>query len=168
MDLSLTGTGLSWRDADAFTITTKLRGDERLDYITDTIMVYVDRYETQLAVIEGHVVRSNFAFEAGQLHGQVRKALRTRGIPYAIVPPATLKKFATGRGNADKTGMALAALKRAGLEFTDDNACDSWWLRQAAECWLDPDAALLVMPQAQRDALAKVVWPTAVPAAVAS
>jgi len=52
------------------------------------------------------------------------------------VSVTTLKKFATGAGNADKAMMEFAALKQCPelKKFKlDDNAIDAWWLLQWAE-----------------------------------
>lgn len=56
------------------------------------------------------------------------------GVLVECVPVATLKKFATGAGNADKTGMARAA-SRLGLTVKglDDNAIDALHLWRWAE-----------------------------------
>lgn len=48
------------------------------------------------------------------------------------VPVATLKKFATGKGNADKEAMARAASLAGGPLEADDNEIDAWWLLQMA------------------------------------
>ena len=53
----------------------------------------------------------------------------------AAVPTGELKKFATGMGDADKTDMRAAAVRRWAngvVENWDDNAVDAWWLRQIA------------------------------------
>ena len=79
-------------------------------------------------------------------------------IPVAVVPPAVLKKYATGRGTADKTAMAVALAKRAGgLELRDDNRVDAFWLAAAGRDRLGHP--FLKLPQAQRDVLAKADWP---------
>jgi crossover junction endodeoxyribonuclease RuvC len=44
------------------------------------------------------------------------------------VPPMTLKKFASGKGNSKKQEMLLQMYKRWGIEFNDDNAADSYAL----------------------------------------
>ena len=46
------------------------------------------------------------------------------GIPYAGVPVGTIKRFATGRGNADKAAM-VAAMRARGFAPTDDNEADA-------------------------------------------
>jgi Holliday junction resolvasome RuvABC endonuclease subunit len=52
------------------------------------------------------------------------------GIIIEAVPVATLKKFATGSGAADKDAMQRALIKQTGLEHPswDDNAVDAIWL----------------------------------------
>lgn len=156
LDLSITATGAA--NQSGVTGTWKTRsdhGDARLAQIAQLANVYCAKAE--LVVIEGPVVRSSAAVIIGMVHGAVRYELQRLNVPYVIVPPATLKKFATGRGNADKTAMAMAAYKRAGIEFDDDNQCDAWWLRAAGLHALG--APLFDLPAAQVDALAKVTWP---------
>ncbi|WP_363799826.1 hypothetical protein ABU614_06850 [Lysobacter firmicutimachus] len=46
------------------------------------------------------------------------------GIPYQGVPVGTIKKFATGKGNADKAAMVAAAEQR-GHHPKDDNEADA-------------------------------------------
>lgn len=161
LDLSITATGVAHADGSWSTIGPNAKlGDRRLRAIVD----HVDRALTDapgmgdLVVIEGPVVRSSAAVVIGMVHGAVRLRLIDLGIPYVLVTPATLKKFATGKGNADKTAMAMAAYKRAGVEFDDDNQCDAWWLRVAGLTALgEPPFDL---PAAQVAALEKVEWPS--------
>lgn len=78
--------------------------------------------------------------------------------PLAIVPPALVKKYATGRGNATKTDMAVALAKRCdGYELRDDNQVDAWWLGAMGRDHLS--APYVSLPQHHRDALTKVAWP---------
>ena len=50
-----------------------------------------------------------------------------RKIPYEAVPVASIKKHATGKGNAKKDVMIEAAKKR-GWEVVDDNHADALWI----------------------------------------
>jgi hypothetical protein len=50
-----------------------------------------------------------------------------RHIETMPVHSQSLKKHATGKGNADKEAMLIAANKR-GWHPQDDNACDALWL----------------------------------------
>ena len=81
--------------------------------------------------------------------------LHTLGIPVVEVTPSTLKKFATGKGNATKPDMRMALYQRAGLDCRDDNQVDAWWLRQVGLHILeDPDR--IPLPLTPTTALAKV------------
>ena len=46
-------------------------------------------------------------------------------IPYRGIPVGTIKKHATGKGNADKAAMVAAAQKLMGRVVTDDNEADA-------------------------------------------
>ena len=51
---------------------------------------------------------------------------------YDIIPPNTLKKFITGKGNAKKELMLLKVYKRWGVEFNDNNMADAYSLAKKA------------------------------------
>jgi Holliday junction resolvasome RuvABC endonuclease subunit len=164
LDLSITATGMCLPDGTTRTVKTNSKdGDRRLQHIVDQVGLALgegpDDIGTgvDLVVIEGPVVRSSAAVIIGMVHGAVRLRLIDFGTPYVLVTPATLKAYATGKGNADKTAMAIAALKRSGREFADDNQVDAAWLRWAALDWYD--APEFPMPRVQRDRLIKVAWP---------
>lgn len=168
LDLSITATGY----ADGYgygTIATKATdGDRRLNAIaamiedlltTDTDSPGGPRIDRiGLVVIEGPVLRSQAAIGLAMLHGVIRSRLMDWGIPYALVPPATLKKYATGRGNATKTDMALALYKRVQRELADDNQVDAFWLRAMGMDHLG--APPVILPAANRAAMDKVRWPS--------
>jgi len=164
LDLSITAPGVCLPDGTTFTIKTRASdGDRRLQHIVDNIGIALGEDSggsgdgVDLVVIEDLPTHAKSAGITGMVHGAVRLRLIDFGTPYVLVTPATLKAFATGKGNADKTAMAVAALKRAGREFGDDNQCDAWWLRAAALDWYG--RAEFEMPKAQRERLAKVTWP---------
>ncbi|HNT86491.1 MAG TPA: hypothetical protein PKL84_01380 [Candidatus Hydrogenedentes bacterium] len=48
-------------------------------------------------------------------------------VPYQGVPVATIKRHATGKGNADKSAMIAAAVNR-GWNPMDDNEADALWI----------------------------------------
>lgn len=47
-----------------------------------------------------------------------------RGVPYQGVPVGTIKRFATGKGNANKAAMIKAA-RTKGFSPADDNEADA-------------------------------------------
>lgn len=86
-----------------------------------------------------HVAFEDVKFATSAAQGHLWASLRTaawlalgRDVVWQCEDVGTLKKFATGRGNALKPDM-LAALplelkKRAAREKLDDNAVDAWWV----------------------------------------
>lgn len=60
----------------------------------------------------------------GGLLGTLTAWCERRTIPYSGVPVATIKRHATGKGNADKSAM-IAAAKARGFNPTDDNEADA-------------------------------------------
>lgn len=177
LDLSLTATGVATA-AGTTTIKPKTKGVARLVEVRRQVLELVsadlvhdwscgDCAASLLVVLEGYSMGAQRGSAGvgqmlGELGGVVRVALHDAGIAYVEIPPATLKKYATGKGNANKVEMGVAASKRGDVEFRDDNACDAWWLRAAG---LDHiGSALFELPVAQRAALAVVEWPELVAA----
>ena len=60
----------------------------------------------------------------GGFLGQLTAWCEQRAIPYQGVPVGTLKKHATGKGNADKAAM-IAAMQAKGFHPADDNEADA-------------------------------------------
>lgn len=157
LDLSMTATGVAYSPAGVYVAATALIKprvvkDMRLVEIKSEVHKLVDGSE--LVLVEDLPTHAKAAGITGMVHGAVRVELIEMGIRYGTVPPATLKKYATGAGNADKIKMAVAALKRGGVEFSNDNECDAWWLWVMAN-----DLAghpVFALPQAQRGSLAKI------------
>lgn len=156
LDLSMTATGLTHTVEGArcvHTLKTKRAGDLRLVELKDQVVDLVK--DCELVLIEGYLNRSMSAGITGMVHGAVRLGLQEAGVKYGTLPPASLKKFATGKGNATKTEMAVAAFRRGdGIEFKDDNACDSWWLWVALNEHLG--TPVVALPKVQREALDKL------------
>lgn len=157
LDLSITGTGICEPVAGATTtIHPWSKGDDRLVEIRNLIVAHL-RPHVDLAVIEGPVLRSQSALPLAMLHGAVRVALISNKTPYLLVAPATLKVYATGRGNAQKPDMRMELFKRTGLDLADDNQVDAKWL------WaLGHDLAgtpVIDLPKTHRRALDKLALP---------
>ena len=77
---------------------------QRYKSIADWAMEYLDGCN-QIA-IEGYSMGSKGkVFNIAENTGVLKYKIYNLGIPLEIVPPTTVKKFATGKGNADKTVM---------------------------------------------------------------
>lgn len=150
----MTATGIAWCDGSTYTVKTKQAGDRRLLEICQEIGIAVDGRDITLVVIEDLPTHAHSAGITGMVHGAARAYLLRLKVPYVTVPPATLKKFATGRGNAGKPEMAVSLFKRLGRELPDDNQVDAFWLRAAGHQLLDEP--LVDLPAAQVAALDKL------------
>lgn len=157
LDLSITATGIAWADGTTYTIKTTRTGDRRLLDITAEVGRAINCHGIDLVVIEDLPTNAKSAGITGMVHGAVRAYLLRLATPYALITPATLKKYATGRGNAGKPEMAVAAYKRLGREPGDDNQVDALWLYAAGLDHLGHPLA--TMPAAHRAALNAVQWP---------
>lgn len=84
--------------------------------------------EEGIASIWFEEVRRHAATDAAHVYGGLMATLTAwaelRGIPYAGVPVGTIKRHATGKGNANKDAMIAAARER-GFSPSDDNEADA-------------------------------------------
>lgn len=74
---------------------------------------------------------------AAQIYGGIVATLQTiceeRRIPYAGIPVGTIKRTATGKGNANKDAMMAAAASRwPDWVCVDDNEADARWIAVTA------------------------------------
>lgn len=182
IDPSVSCTGVSLPDGSTFAIKPKSKGDDRLKEIADHIHVAAVGCQAELVVMEGlfGIYKGEAARIIPMVHGAVRLELLRLPVPFVVLNPTSLKRFATGKPGASKTDMALAALKRLGREYKTDDECDADWLRVAGRFAYGlsevtdrpgPYAAadrILSMPQDQLHALQRtsgpkpqpIVWPT--------
>lgn len=64
----------------------------------------------RVAIEDYAYTASGRVFHIGENTGILKFFLESRQIPYILVPPTVVKKFATGKGNADKRKMTAAFL----------------------------------------------------------
>jgi hypothetical protein len=73
-------------------------------------------------------VRAHAGTDAAHIYGGFLAHLSAwseeRGVPYEGVPVGTIKRYATGRGNADKAKM-IEAIRARGYLPADDNEADA-------------------------------------------
>jgi crossover junction endodeoxyribonuclease RuvC len=149
IDLSLTGTGVvSVRgdkreivDQKLITSSPKEENTPRLLKISLSVMDRVNWNKPSLVVIEGPafgISKTTSIFQLGELAGIVKSYLYVGNFQFIIVPPTSLKKWITGKGNAKKDLMLLAVYKKFGVDFTDDNLCDAYALAMYGFQFLNP------------------------------
>lgn len=162
LDLSLTATGVARSDGPGV-VTYKMPPQpnevdrvRRLKYLG----TQVDRIcrGADVVVIEGHSFgsKNTHAHSLGELHGVVKVVLLQRGIPFVIVPPTVLKKWACGKGNATKDQVLLAAAKD-GFEGDNNNSADAYHLRRIALAhYLNHD---VIAPKFRESVVRSIRWP---------
>lgn len=107
----------------------ELRGVDRLRDIQAHLRKVLYTYDIQDVAIEGYAFGSQMANMLGELGGMVKITLCELNYYPLIVPPTTLKKYVTGKGQGvSKSQMMLQVYKKWGAEFSDDNAADSYAL----------------------------------------
>jgi hypothetical protein len=145
LDLSLTSTGLAINETDSDA------GDHggaarirtaRAAQCTDLVADDLRRIRTiAVAIGEAGTWGSNLVVVEGPSYGQARQTgEHTRaglwwrvvdeadyhGVPLLVVPPATLKTYATGKGNSSKDAVLAAVVKRyPGWEVTGNDVADA-------------------------------------------
>lgn len=158
LDLSLTATGWAVSGEGAGVWKPKTKGVDRLREVEVWVRELCDEVQPDVVVIEGYSFNSRVGGERlGEFGGVVRLTLAVCEHPYVEVPPAVLKKFATGKGNVGKDAM-LAAAVRAGFGGEDNNAADAWWLMQMGLLYV-AGAAEIPTTTYRADAISRVEWP---------
>lgn len=88
----------------------------------------IDRLSGPIEAIYFEEVRRHIGTDAAHVYGGLLAVLTSwaelRGVPYQGVPVGTIKRHATGKGNAPKNAMIDAARAR-GFNPVDDNEADA-------------------------------------------
>jgi Holliday junction resolvasome RuvABC endonuclease subunit len=156
LDLSLTATGIATPDSRYVVDPGRRRGPERLDYIAAAVREACS--PARMVAVEGYAFgRPQGMAALGEVGGLVRWLLWRLGVPYVDVPPASLKRYATGHGNAPKDEVLAAAIRRLNYDGHDHNVADAMWLRAMAyDAYGDP---VVVVPAEHRKAIGALRWP---------
>jgi crossover junction endodeoxyribonuclease RuvC len=146
IDQSLNATGLCRIDGDVAACNLRTvvpggrRDGERLAHIRR--IVDGSLHAVTAAALEGYAYDAvGRVFELGEVGGVIKALLSERAIPYVVVPPVLVKKFATGFAGAPKEMMVRAAVA-AGATPADDNQADAFFLARIARAWHLGDAVV--------------------------
>jgi Holliday junction resolvasome RuvABC endonuclease subunit len=132
---------------------------DRCRIIADGIINFLS--DRPHSAIEGYSFGSNGmrTLQIAELGGMVRGRILQQGWTNrpTIIPPKTLKKFACGKGNADKDQVGEGVDHNWGYRHSDDNVIDAYVLAQIMR-HIDPEAKphLPPMKQYQLDALGAI------------
>jgi Holliday junction resolvasome RuvABC endonuclease subunit len=128
------GTKCGWaRQTDSGVWNLKAKATESIGQRYLNFKKQLNFYSTNINLIIYEEVIYHCATEAGRVFGGFQAILQTfcleESIEYKGVNVSTLKKYATGKGNAKKDDMICAAsLKFKGINVIDDNHADALWL----------------------------------------
>lgn len=147
IDPSLTSTGYAFRSQSGQETATvvgsiqpkKMRGMERILFIEDRIKGLVAELQPKRVVYEGYAmgVRSGHVFDRAELGGVLKRFIWEQGIDIILVPPKSLKLFATGNGNADKDAMMRVLAQHRGRLFNNSDEADAYGLLLCGEAFCD-------------------------------
>lgn len=152
LDLSLTGTGLVAWDGQQVTrhrryktepvapsdglrprpqgqlAPDRFRGseEERIEWLRRKVRANVRKFQPKLVVIEGHAFAAKGRGKTvlSELAGVIKNQLHRMEIPFVIVAPTSLKKYATGDGKASKVEMVYAAVRLC-RDIADSDQADA-------------------------------------------
>lgn len=138
IDASLEGTGLCLVSDAGLVLRSMtvlpagLRDMARLAMIKEATSAFIGEADVAYAAVEGYAFGAvNQAFSLGEVGGVLRLLVHERGIPRVDVPPVNLKKWATGRVEADKNAMVAAAIADC-TRLSDHNQADAYFLARIA------------------------------------
>lgn len=114
-----------------------LKGIKRVQCFYDQVHASCIKHNPDLVSIEGYGFSNKHTIVTLVELGTVaRLACHHNTVPYIEVPPTSLKKFVTGKGNAKKDQMMLQVFKKWGYEAETDNLADAYALAQFGLGWL--------------------------------
>ena len=88
----------------------------------------------EFVVIEGYAFQSRKAAILAELGTMIRMRVHRAGFPFVSVAPATLKKFVTGSGNANKRLMKHETDERWGFTSKSHDEIDAFGLAKLGFC----------------------------------
>lgn len=145
IDPSLTGTAVVIYGQDgehrAKRIASKSNGkavrgrNERYLYIIKKVIDFIGDIEPTVICIEGYSYGSSMQNYLAEFGGLLRSDLCVyESAEIHEVAPSTLKKFVTGKGNADKIAVVTQCINRWRCGFATDDEYDAYGLARIAAC----------------------------------
>lgn len=144
IDLSFTGTGLIILDnqknvtfQEVITSNSKDETTERIQKITNRILNKLDEHNNLNGIYIEGISYGSTGKAFSQLSGLYYHTLielenKFPSTTIKSIPPGTLKKFITGKGNAKKDLILLNVYKKFGIEFNNSDLADAFSLAMMA------------------------------------
>lgn len=96
-------------------------------------------HNSNLVVIEKPFGAMGYANILWELLGIMKYMCLVEGVEFVEIPPMTLKKFATGKGNAQKSDMVLKAYKEFGVQAESEDEIDAFFCALVGDCLVFKD-----------------------------
>jgi Holliday junction resolvasome RuvABC endonuclease subunit len=169
IDPSITLTGVAIFEDGKHPFVTSVKSKPLGSSITDRhrrLLLLRDEV-SQLAAYSDLVVIETPAYDSrtGSQHDRsgnwwlIVNELLSLGFPVVEVPPTTMKKYATTRGNVDKDEVIFRAAKEfPTLESLTNDQADALWLAAMGVAHLDPETTTHTMTKLRHDQLKVVAW----------
>ncbi len=148
IDASLTSTGYAYTNVRGEVHTgrflpKKMNGSERLLFMEDTFRELLNQSSLNQGGLPTLIAYEDYAmgtrggrvFSIGELGGVLKLFAYRRGIDILLVPPASLKIFMTGKGNADKEAVMQAIADTYGYNITQNDEADAFALMKMGEMY---------------------------------
>jgi crossover junction endodeoxyribonuclease RuvC len=151
--VALTAEGV--RECGTVTPQKGLLGAERLEWIYQRVQYIIECSEPSVIVLEGYSMglSGGMVFQLGELGGVLRLLFHRASIPLLVIPPSSLKKFASNSGKAQKDEVRLGVYKQWGFEHHSNDVVDAYALARIGLAYLgewEPEH------QYQRELIAKL------------
>lgn len=165
LDPSVTSTGIAWPDGTTNTLRppTPLRGGERLHWIDQHLARTIRTHPPQprIAIVEDYSRGlgkggPTVMLRLGEAGGIIRALLHRLDIPIVEIPPPRLKRYATGRGNADKDSMRAALAPEVSARCATGDEVDARWLWHLGQLAYNGHATAF---DHQLEVVADIDWP---------
>lgn len=148
LDLSLTSSGVAPSDGSTYRIKTNAKQTlpDRLRTIADRVCFEISN--NTLTLIEEVPSHAAFSITAlAKVHGAVLYKIGNSPMLYAT--PPVLKKYATGKGNANKDAVLAEAIRRFNFQGTSNDEADAFILMNMGMDLLG--TPLVAVPQTHKD-----------------
>jgi len=167
LDMSLSATGFARLDGDDIHVetiktTTKTAPNDlvRIQHICREVMKRIPSNVEMICIEDVFMPMSRATMGSAMnliaLQYPMRLALYHAGYKFYVPAAGQLKKFATGKGNCDKSIVVREVFKRWGVEAANDNEADATTLVYMAKRILDTEGQF-TWAKFQDDAIKKVL-----------
>lgn len=143
----------------SFVLKTKLKGIEKQKEFVITFLkskdfsLFKELLNYDFIVIEKPFNIKGYGEILLQLLGMIKYIFFVNDINFVEIPQMTLKKFATGKGNSQKSEMVIRAYKEFNFEAETEDEVDAFWCMKAAECILNQKK----FSKSRQDSLKKLI-----------